>query len=53
MAGHRGMALKAAGYGKVLTASCEGLDLLEPQAVHGWFEGLAVIAEALLPADVA
>ncbi|MCP9911301.1 GDP-L-fucose synthase [Cyanobium sp. BA20m-p-22] len=45
VAGHRGMAgsaicraLTAAGYGKLLTASREELDLLDPQAVRAWFE---------------
>jgi len=44
VAGHRGMAgsaiwraLQARGYGQLLTAGREQLDLLDPAAVHTWF----------------
>jgi GDP-L-fucose synthase len=45
VAGHRGMAgsaicraLQRAGYHEILTATRQELDLLNPLAVHGWFE---------------
>lgn len=45
VAGHRGMAgsaigraLQRAGYSQILTATRQELDLLNPLAVHGWFE---------------
>ena len=59
VAGHRGMAgsaicraLQGAGYANLLTASRAELDLLNPLAVHGWFELMKPTVVVLAPAKV-
>ena len=59
VAGHRGMAgsaicraLQGAGYSNLLTASRAELDLLNPLAVHGWFELMKPTVVVLAAAKV-
>jgi GDP-L-fucose synthase len=59
VAGHRGMAgsaicraLQGAGYHQILTASRAELDLLNPLAVHGWFELMKPTVVVLAAAKV-
>ena len=59
VAGHRGMAgsaicraLQGAGYANLLTASRAELDLLNPLAVHGWFELMKPTVVVLAAAKV-
>ena len=59
VAGHRGMAgsaicraLQRAGYSNLLTASRAELDLLNPLAVHGWFELMKPTVVVLAAAKV-
>ena len=59
VAGHRGMAgsaicraLQRAGYTNLLTASRAELDLLNPLAVHGWFELMRPTVVVLAAAKV-
>ena len=59
VAGHRGMAgsaicraLQSAGYHQILTASRAELDLLNPLAVHGWFELMKPTVVVLAAAKV-
>ena len=59
VAGHRGMAgsaicraLQRAGYTNLLTASRAELDLLNPLAVHGWFELMKPTVVVLAAAKV-
>jgi GDP-L-fucose synthase len=59
VAGHRGMAgsaicraLQDAGYQQILTASRAELDLLNPLAVHGWFELMKPTVVVLAAAKV-
>jgi GDP-L-fucose synthase len=59
VAGHRGMAgsaicrtLQDAGYQQILTASRAELDLLNPLAVHGWFEQMKPTVVVLAAAKV-
>jgi GDP-L-fucose synthase len=59
VAGHRGMAgsailrvLQRAGYGQILTATRQELDLLNPLAVHGWFELMLPTVVVLAAAKV-
>ena len=59
VAGHRGMAgsaicraLQGAGYNQILTASRAELDLLNPLAVHGWFELMKPTVVVLAAAKV-
>ena len=59
VAGHRGMAgsaicraLQGAGYANLLTASRTELDLLNPLAVHGWFELMTPTVVVLAAAKV-
>jgi GDP-L-fucose synthase len=59
VAGHRGMAgsaicraLQRAGYANLLTASRAELDLLNPLAVHGWFELMKPTVVVLAAAKV-
>jgi GDP-L-fucose synthase len=59
VAGHRGMAgsaicraLQGGGYHQILTATRQELDLLNPLAVHGWFELLKPTVVVLAAAKV-